>query len=253
MKIKNIFISQPKPESDRSPYFDIAKNHKVTLSFRPFIHVEGSTAAELRKQRIDLTEYGCVILTSKNAVDHYFRLAAEMRYNVPETTKYFCTTEAIALYLQKYIVYRKRKIFHGKSGLEELIDPMRKNKDEKFIFPCSDKHRDSVTIFLENTKVNFTKAIFYKTVYSDMKDLDLYGFDMLVFFSSNGIESLFANFPDFDQKHLHIATFGTETAEMAKSKGLTVQLMAPMPQAPSMAMAIDLYLKDQHAKSGGKK
>lgn len=253
MKIKSILISQPKPESDRSPYFDLAKNHKVHLEFRPFIHVQGATAAELRKQRIDFSEYGCVILTSKNAVDHFFRIAGEMRYNVPESTKYFCTTEAIALYLQKYIVYRKRKIFHGNAGLDELVDPIRKNKDEKFIFPCSDKHRDSVTIFLENNKVNFTKAICYKTVYSDMSDMDLHSFDMLVFFSSNGVESLYSNFPEFEQKNLHIGTFGTETAEMAKSKGLTVQLAAPMPEAPSMAMALDLYLNAQNGKPGGKK
>jgi uroporphyrinogen-III synthase len=248
MKIKSILISQPKPESDRSPFFDIAKNYKVNLDFKPFLHVEGIEAAELRKQRIDLSEYRCVVLTSKNSVDHYFRLAADMRYTVSENTKYFCTTEAIALYLQKYIVYRKRKIFHGTTGLDDISESIRKNKDEKFLFPCSDKHRDKVTVLLENSKVNFTQAVFYRTVYSDMRELDIYSYDMLVFFSPNGIESLMHNFPKFDQKELHIAVFGAGTRKIAEENGLTVHLEAPMPKAPSMNMALEWYLKEKNGK-----
>jgi uroporphyrinogen-III synthase len=248
MKIKSILISQPKPESERSPYFDLSKSQKVQLDFQPFLKVEGVEAAELRKHRVDFNEYNCIVLTSKNAVDHYFRLASEMRYQVSENNKYFCTTEAIALYLQKYIVYRKRKIFHGTQGLEDITDTLKKNKEERFLFPCSDKHRDKVTILFESLKLKFNKAVFYKTVFSDMNHLDIYGYDMLIFFSPNGIESLMHNFPEFDQKHLHIGVFGNGTRSIAESHGLVVHLEAPMPKAPSMNMALEWYLTEKNGK-----
>lgn len=250
MKIRSVLISQPKPETEKSPYFDLAKNLKIGLEFKPFIHVEGVSAAELRKQKVDFSEYGCVIMTSKSSIDHYFRLAQEMRFSIPEGIKYFCASETIALYMQKYIVYRKRKIFHGTNGVEDLLDYFKKNKNEKFLFPCSDKHSDKITDFLTKTKIAFTKAAFYKTVSSDMTGFSLDNFDMIVFFSPNGVESLTKNFPDFQQGTRHIGTFGEGTAQAAETAGLTVQLKAPMPKAPSMAMALEWYVKQINGKSG---
>jgi uroporphyrinogen-III synthase len=248
MKIKAVLISQPRPESDRSPYFDIARNHKVQVDFQPFIGVEGVPANEIRKQKIDLSEFGCIILTSKNSVDHYFRLAGEMRFSVPESNKYFCTTEAIALYLQKYIVFRKRKIFFGQTGLEDLADTFKKNKTEKFLFPCSDKHTDKIAGFLKKAKVQFTPAVFYRTVATDMKDIPINNYDMLIFFSPNGVESLVHNFPNFEQGEMHIGVFGDSTAKAAEEAGLKVHLKAPLPKAPSMTMALDWYLKQNQSK-----
>lgn len=250
MKIKRILISQPKPESEKSPYYDIARNHKVEIDFKPFIHVEGMPAAEFRKQRIDLAHYTCIILNSKNAVDHYFRLANEMRYTVPEKNKYFCLTEAIALYLQKYIVYRKRKIFFAQQGIEELADPIRKNKDERFLFPCSDKATDKITEFLDANKINYVKGVFYRTVSSDMRSVNVPGYDLICFFSPNGIQSLFDNYPDFRQGEIKISVFGSTTYQTAVSKGLRVDLGAPLPNAPSMTMALDLFLKEVNGKNG---
>jgi uroporphyrinogen-III synthase len=250
MKIRSVLISQPKPETEKSPYYDVAKTHKVSLEFKPFIQVVGVTAAELRKQKVDFTEYACVIMTSKSSVDHYFRLAQEMRFVIPEGIKYFCASETIALYMQKYIVYRKRKIFHGTKGVEDLVDYFKKNKNEKFLFPCSDKHSDKITDFLTKSKISFTKASFYKTVATDMLGFSLLDFDMIVFFSPNGIESLTSNYPEFKQGDTHIGTFGEGTALAAESAGLTVQLKAPMPKSPSMAMALDFYLKQVNGKSG---
>lgn len=249
MKIKNILISQPKPDSEKSPYYDIIRNHKVSIEFKPFIHVEGVPAVEFRKQKIDLSEYKCVVFNSKNAADHYFRMVQEMRYNVPEETKYFCLTEAIALYLQKYIVYRKRKIFFAQSGIAELIEPFRKNREEKFLFPSSDKHSDKITEFFTNNNIKFTQGIFFRTVNSDMSAVNIMGFDMLAFFTPAGIESLFSNFPNFQQGEKQIAIFGTATLATAQSKGLRVDLAAPLPQAPSMTMAIDLFLKEFNGKA----
>ena len=249
MKIRSVLISQPKPETEKSPYYEVAKSQKVSLEFKPFIHVEGVTAAELRKQKVDFSEYGCVVLTSKSSVDHYFRLAQEMRFSIPETMKYFCASETIALYMQKYIVYRKRKIFHGTNGVEDLLDNFKKNKTERFLFPCSDKHSDKITDFLNKNKIAFTKAAFYKTVSSDMAGFPVQEFDMIVFFSPNGVESLSKNFPDFKQGDIHVGTFGEGTAQAAEAAGLVVQLKAPMPKAPSMAMALEWYLKQVNGKS----
>jgi uroporphyrinogen-III synthase len=250
MKLKRILISQPKPDSDKSPWLDLPGKHKVTLDFKPFIHVEGISAAEFRKQKIDISHYTCIILNSRNAVDHYFRMASELRFTVPEKTKYFCTTEAIALYLQKYIQYRKRKIFFAQQSIDELVEPIRKNRDEKFLFVCSDKATDKTTALMESNKIDFTQAIFYKTVSSDMKSVDVPGYEMIIFFSPNGIQSLFENFPDFKQGNIRIGLFGTTTYAAAKLRGLRVDLAAPLPNAPSMTMALDLYIKEFNAKNG---
>lgn len=250
MKLKRILISQPKPESEKSPWFDIPLKHKVTLDFKPFIHVEGISAGDFRKQRIDIANYHCIILNSRNAVDHYFRMANELRYTVPEKNKYFCLTEAIALYLQKYIQYRKRKIFFAQQSVDELAEPIRKNKDEKFLFVCSDKATDKTTAYLEANHINYVQAIFYKTVSSDMRDMNVPGYDMIVFFSPNGIQSLFDNYPDFKQGDIRIGLFGTTTYAAAVAKGLRVDLAAPLPNAPSMTMALDLYIKEYNARNG---
>ncbi len=248
MKIKNILISQPKPENDKNPYTDVAKKHNVKIDFRHFIKVDNVSAREFRQQRINVLEHRAIIFNSKNAVDSFFRLCGELRVNMPDDMKYFCVTEAIALYLQKYIVYRKRKIFYGLARFEDLMDVIKKHKDEKFLFPCSDKHQESVTRVLDVFKVRYTKAIIYRTVYNDLSDLTDVWYDMVAFFSPMGIESLFHNFPNFVQGAKVIAAFGDNTKKAAEEKGLVVGCYAPTPEAPSMAMAIDIFL----ARASGK-
>lgn len=251
MKLKRILISQPKPESDKSPWLDVPNKHKVKLDFIPFIHVEGIPGGEFRKQKIDISLFTCIILNSRNGVDHYFRMANELRYSVPEKTKYFCTTEAIALYLQKYIQYRKRKIFFAQQNIDELAEPIRKNKDEKFLFVCSDKATDKTSAYLDLNKINYTQAILYRTVCSDMRSVDVpAGYEMIIFFSPTGIQSLFENYPDFKQGDIRIGVFGTTTYAAATAKGLRVDLAAPLPNAPSMTMALDIYIKEYNAKNG---
>lgn len=250
MKIKTILISQPKPESEKSPYYDLAKQHKVNLEFKQFIKIEGVPAADFRKQKIDLADYKCIVLNSKNAVDHYFRMASEMRYTVPESNKYFCLTEAIALYLQKYIVYRKRKIFFAQQGIEELIEPFRKNKEEKFLFPSSDKHSDKVTEFFNANNIKYTQGIFFRTVHSDMSAINLADFEMVILFTPAGIESLMTNFPGFDKEKTKVGLFGPSTLATALANDLEPVLVAPMPNAPSMTMALDLFLKEFNGKNG---
>lgn len=244
MKISKILISQPKPEGDKSPYFDIATKYKVSIDFKPFIHIEGMSASEVRKQRINLRDYNCVIFNSRSAVDHYFRMAEELRLtdSEKENNKYFCITEAVALYLQKYITYRKRKIFFAKQSIEELADVIKKNKDKKFLFPASDKHTNKVTVYLESIKIKYTQGIFYRTVSSDMTSVDLHSYNMICFFSPNGVQSLFDNFPKFQQKDLLIGVIGKTTLTTAQEKGLNVHFAAPMPNAPSMTMVLDWFL-----------
>lgn len=250
MKIKSILVSQPKPETEKSPYFDLAKKFNVKIDFRPFIHVEGVPAKDFRKDKVNILDYTAVIFTSRNAVDHYFRMAGEMRLVIPDTMKYFCLSEAIALYLQKYIVYRKRKIFFGKQKFSELMDVIKKHKSEKYLLPCSDIHKQEIPKGLEDGKINFEKAIIYRTVASDMSDLgDLKSkYDMVIFFSPSGIASLFKNFEDFKQEDLHIGAFGPTTAKAVIDAGLRLDLQAPMPQAPSMTMALELHLKEVNKK-----
>jgi uroporphyrinogen-III synthase len=248
MKIKSILVSQPKPESEKNPYSELAKKYGVKIDFRPFIHVEGIDIKEFRRQRVNILEHGAVIFNSKNGIDHFFNLVAELRITVPDDMKYFCVTEAIALYLQKYIVYRKRKIFYGQSRFEDLIDVIKKHKEEKFLFPCSDKHQESVTEVLEKNKITYSKAIIYKTVSSDLSDLTDVYYDMLVFFSPMGIDSLFINFPAFKQESKIIGSFGPSVKKAAEERGLKVECFAPSPEAPSMTMAIDHFLAKANSK-----
>ncbi len=243
MAVKSILVSQPKPESEKSPYFALAEKYKVQIDFRPFIHVEGVDAQEFRQSRIKLEDHSAVILTSRNAADHYFRMAKELRYTVPDSMKYFCISEAVAYYLQKYVVYRKRKIFFGKQRFVDLMDVIKKNKNEQFLLPCSDIHKQSMLDTLDEAKINYSKAIMYRTVASDLSDLADVNYDMLVFFSPSGIESLFKNFPDFKQNKTRIAAFGATTTKAVEKAGLEVNVRAPQPKAPSMTMAIEQYIK----------
>jgi len=242
MKVKTILVSQPEPKVDNSPYFDLQQKHKVKIDFRPFIHVEGVNAKEIRLQKIDLNNFTAIILTSKNSVDHFFRVADEMRYKIPEGLKYFCQSEAVAFYLQKYVVYRKRKIYVGQKDFIDLTTLLKKYKEEKFLLPASDQLNAEAKIILDNLKVNWTQAVFYKTVMSDLTDLSDVYFDILAFFSPTGIKSLFKNFPDFKQNNTRIAVFGSSTQKEALENGLRVDIMAPTPEAPSMTMAIDKYI-----------
>ena len=242
MKVKTILVSQPEPKVDNSPYFDLQQKHKVKIDFRPFIHVEGVNAKEIRLQKIDLNNFSAIILTSKNSVDHFFRVADEMRYKIPEGLKYFCQSEAIAFYLQKYVVYRKRKIYVGQKDFIDLTPLLKKYKEEKFLLPASDQLNAEAKIILDNLKVNWTQAVFYKTVMSDVTDLSDVYFDILAFFSPTVIKSLFKNFPDFKQNNTRIAVFGSSTQKEALEHGLRVDIMAPTPEAPSMTMAIDKYI-----------
>lgn len=248
MAIKTILVSQPKPEGEKSPYYDLADKYKLKIDFRPFIHVEGVTAQEFRQQKVNISEHTAIILTSKNAVDHFFRIAEEVRFEVPDTMKYFCISEVVAKSLQKYVTYRKRKIFFGKQTIEELVEVMKKHKGEKYLLPCTDILRDKIPITLEEHKINFTKAILYKTVASDLSDLENVYYDMLVFFSPGGIESLFKNFPDFKQNETKIAAFGPTTANAVVKHNLRLDVHAPQPNAPSMTGAIELFVKEQLKK-----
>jgi uroporphyrinogen-III synthase len=248
LAIKTILVSQPKPEGEKSPYYDLAEKYKLKIDFRPFIHVQGVEAQEFRQQKVSVADQTAVILTSKTAVDHFFRIAEEMRFEVPDTMKYFCITEAIALYLQKYVTYRKRKIFFGKQTIEELVDLMKKHKGERFLLPCTDIMRDTIPVTLEKHHINFSKAVLYRTVASDLSDLEDVKYDMLVFFSPGGIESLFKNFPDFKQNETIIAAFGPTTASAVIKNNLRLDVHAPQPNAPSMTGAIELFVKDQLKK-----
>ncbi len=244
MKVKTILVSQPEPKVENSPYFEIQNKHKVKVDFRPFIHVEGVNAKEIRLQKIDLNNFTAIILTSKNSVDHFFRVADEMRYKVPEGLKYFCQSEAIAFYLQKYVVYRKRKIYVGPKDFADLSPLIKKYKDEKFLLPASDQLNADAPITLNNLKVDWTQAVFYKTVVSDLSDLANVYYDVLAFFSPSGIKSLFSNFPDFEQNDTRIAVFGSTTQKAALEKGLRIDILAPTPETPSMTMALEKYISE---------
>lgn len=248
MAVKTILVSQPKPEGEKSPYFDLAEKYKLKIDFRPFIHVEGVDVQEFRTQKVNIAEHTAVILTSKVGVDHFFRMTKEVRFEVPDTMKYFCISEAIALYLQKYVTYRKRKIFFGKQTINDLVEVMKKHKNEKFLLPCTDILRDNIPETITEHKINFTKAILYRTVASDLSDLEDVYYDMLVFFSPGGIESLFKNFPDFKQNKTLIAAFGPTTAQAVLKNDLRLDVHAPQPNAPSMPAAIEQYIKNDSKK-----
>jgi len=243
MKVKTVLVSQPEPSSEKSPYVRLKEKHKLTIDFRPFIHVDGMTAKEVREQKIDFSKFDNIILCSRNAVDHFFRLCKEMRYKVPDTTKYFCQSEAVAYYLQKYVVYRKRKIYVGERHLNDLLSVFNKFNKESFLIPTSDTLKPEIPVFLDSLKINWKRAILYKTVVSDLSDLrDVY-YDVLVFFSPSGIESLFKNFPDFEQNNTCIAVYGHSTLKAAEDAKLRVDIKAPTPETPSMTMAIEKYIE----------
>lgn len=237
-------VSQPKPRTDKSPYFALANENNIQVDFRTFIEIQGVSPRDFRKQRINLANFPSVIFTSRTAIDHYFRIAEEMRYTVPITTKYFCTSESVAVYLQKYIQYRKRKIFHGERSIEDLSTAFKKHKADQFLLPLSDIHKPDIPEFLEKNKLSYKKAILYRTVSSNLSDLKDLKYDILVFYSPSGITSLFENFPDFEQNDTRIASFGAATAEAVKKAGLRLDIQAPLPKAPSMTMALEQYIQE---------
>lgn len=242
MKVKTILVSQPEPKMENSPYSRLIEKEKVKVDFRPFIHVEGVEAKSVRQQKIDLNDYTAIILTSRNSVDHFFRIADEMRFKVPDTMKYFCQSEAVAYYLQKYVVYRKRKIYVGKRSFGDLIPLFKKYKEEKFLLPASDVLKHTIPEALNKLDIEWKRGIFYKTVISDLSDLRGVYYDVLVFFSPSGIESLLKNFPDFEQKDTRIAVYGNSTIDAATDAGLRIDIQAPTPETPSMTMALQKYI-----------
>ncbi len=247
MSIKKILVSQPRPTSEKSPYFDLEKKYGVEIIFRPFIKVEGLTSKEFRQSKINVPDYSAIILTARTAIDHFFRLCKELRYNVPDTLKYFCVSETIAHYLQKYVIYRKRKIFYSESGrMEDLIPIIAKHNKETYLMPVSDVHNDKAVV-LDNNKVKYVKAVMYRTVSNDFKPGEVFDYDMLVFFSPAGIKSYTTNFPDYADRKVVIAAMGQTTLEAAERAGLEVNITIT-PQTPSMASAIEQYLKKAKAE-----
>ena len=243
--IKKILVSQPKPTSEKSPYYDIAERFGVELVFRPFIKVEGMSAREFRAQRVNILDYTAVVFTSRHAIDHFFTLAKELRVTIPEDMKYFCVTETIALYIQKYVQYRKRKVFFGTTGkVDDLLPTMVKHKTEKYLVPMSDVHSDSLSTLLDSKKLIHKECVMYKTVSNDFteEEVKTFDYDMLIFFSPSGIESLTKNFPDFPQGKIAIATFGPATAKAVHDAGLRLDLEAPSEKYPSMTGALQHYL-----------
>jgi uroporphyrinogen-III synthase len=244
MSVKTVLISQPEPNNGNSPYSKLTRKYKLKVDFRPFIHVEGLTAKDVRTQKIDFSIYHNIVLTSRNAVDHFFRIAEEMRFKVPDQTKYFCQSEAVAYYLQKYVVYRKRKIYVGNNNFKDLELTFTKFNKEKFLVPTSGSLNPDIINTLDSFEISWDRAQLYKTVVSDLSDLRNVYYDILVFFSPLGIESLFDNFPDFEQNDTLIAVYGNTTEEAAISKNLRIDIKAPNEVSPSMAMAIENFIKN---------
>jgi uroporphyrinogen-III synthase len=244
LKIKTILVSQPEPKTENSPYLDLAEKQKLKIDFRPFIKVEGIPAAEFRKDKVNPQEFNAVILTSRNAVDHYFRVCEEMRVTISNEMKYFCVSEAVAYYLQKYVVYRKRKIYHGKQTMQDLIPLMKRHKEEQFLLVTSDILKPDIPQALDGAGFKYSRAILYRTVCSDLSDLKDVYYDVLVFFSPEGIRSLFKNFPDFKQNDTKIAVFGATTQKAAEEAGLRLDIVAPKPETPSMTMALEHYIRE---------
>lgn len=242
-KVKSILVTLPKPENDKSPYFALAQKYNLKLDFRAFIHVEGVSARELRKEKINLADFTAVIFASRNAVDHYFRICEEMRFDVPTEMKYFCISETIALYLQKYIQYRKRKIFFGKGTVKDLEEVLKKHTKEKFLYPCSDVSNEEALGWMQENGYDYTPAVLFRTVVSDLSDLKDVFYDVIVFFSPSSVQSLYENFPDFKQNNTRLAAFGAQTHQAILDRGLTLDIEAPTPENPSMTMAVEQYIK----------
>jgi len=247
--IKKILVSQPKPSSEKSPYFDIAERYGVEMVFHPFIKVEGLSAREFRQQKISLSEHTAVVFTSRHAIDHFFQLAKELRFVIPDDMKYFCITEQVALYIQKYVQYRKRKIFFGSTGkIADLLPQMVKHKNERYFIPQSDVHTDEIKNLMESKKLRHTEGVMYRTVPNDLESDQPLDFDMVVFFSPSGVQSMLKNFPDFKQGKIAIATFGPTTAKAVKEAGLRLDLEAPTPQYPSITSALNAYIAEANKK-----
>lgn len=240
-------MSQPKPTSEKSPYYDIAAKYGVQIDFRPFIKVESLTPKEFRQQKVSILDHSAIVFTSRHAIDHFFNLCAELRVTIPETMKYFCVSETIALYIQKYVQYRKRKIFFGATGkFDDLVPVIVKHKTEKYLVPLSDVHTDDIKNLLDKNKIQHTEVVMYRTVSNDFGKDEAFDYDMLVFFSPAGVSSLQKNFPDFDQQEIKIATFGATTAQAVRDAGLRLDLEAPSVQAPSMTAALDMFIKENN-------
>ena len=242
--IRKILITQPKPEGTKSPYFDLAKKFNVTLDFHPFIVVEGVAAKDFRRQKIDISSYTAVIFTSRNAIDHFFRICEEMKITVSQNTKYFCITEAVALYLQKFILYRKRKVFYGADGSNKsLFDVINKHKDnERFLYPCSESFDSEITNWLKSHNCEYATPVLYKIISNDIKAVIAKGYDIICFFTPGGVRSLLENFPSYKQNGTTIAAFGQNTFKAAEDAGLVLQIKAPLPQTPSMIAALEKFL-----------
>ena len=246
IKVKKILVSQPQPDPEKNPYADLIKKFNLKVDFFKFFKIVGIPAKEFRKQKVNIATITSVILTSKNASDHFFRMCSELRIPISENLKYFCTTESIALYLQKYVIYRKRKVFYCNNDNNELMDLIKKHKTEKFLLPCTELHKTEIPAFLDKEKIDYSKAVLYKTVSEDLSKIDILSYDMFAFFSPSGIKSLFENFPEFKQGDKAIAVFGSTTLEEAHKYKITPEVIAPTQNCPSMIMAIEAFLEDNH-------
>jgi len=250
LKIKKILVSQPQPTTEKSPYYDIAEKYNVKIDFRPFIKVEPIFAKEFRTQRISISDYTAIIFNARHGIDHFFRLCEELRITIPETMKYFCVSESVAVYLQRYIHYRKRKVFYGATGkMTELVTIMKKHAEEKYLLITSDVQNEETMSILEKSKIAFHKAVMYKTVSNDFDPNEEFNYDMLLFFSPVGISSLLKNFPNFEQGDIQIGCFGATTAQAVRDAGLRLDLEAPVPGVPSMTMALENYMKEYVKKN----
>ena len=242
-RVGSILVTQSRPADEKSPYFDLASKYNLQIDFRPFIQIQGVAGKDFRRQKINILDHTAIIFTSRNAIDHFFRICQELRVEVPAEMKYFCISEQTANYLQKYIVIRKRKIFSGSRTASELFDLIKKHKTEKFLFPCSNIRRNDIPEFMDTSGLHFTEAVMYETVPTDLTDLDIASFDIIAFFSPSGVGSLLSNFPDFRQNGLRVAAFGPTTARSITDAGLILDIEAPLPNAPSMTGALELYIK----------
>lgn len=242
-KVSRLLVTQSRPADEKSPYFDLVSKYNIQVDFRPFIQIQGVSHKDFRRQKINILDHTAIIFTSRNAIDHFFRICQEGRIEVPADMKYFCISEQTANYLQKYIVIRKRKIFNGTKTASELFDLIRKHKNEKFLFPCSNIRRNDIPEFMDTSGLHFTEAVMYETVPTDLSDLDIASYDVIAFFSPSGVSSLMTNFPDFKQNGTLLAAFGPTTARAVTDAGLKLDIEAPLPNAPSMTGALDLYIK----------